>query len=199
MNKRAASQSKTHSLIEALVNVAVGYCIAVAAQIIVFPDLWRSYQPAPKYRNRNYYDRRFDCSLVHAVRRVFNQWHGAAPGRADERHRPAPTLFAGVVADLAARGVQLSARPGEYVVNLRDGTEATAYITDDLADAIEHGHALARSIAADPQPTAGRPAQGKRRRRPLRMTPKAVNKRRRLAQACEGCARGQFDKRKKNK
>jgi hypothetical protein len=37
MKQRGLSQSKTHSLIEALVNVAVGYCIAVAAQIIVFP------------------------------------------------------------------------------------------------------------------------------------------------------------------
>jgi hypothetical protein len=94
-----------------------------------------------------------------------------------------PTLFAGVVAELAARGVQLRALTGEFVVNFRGGTEATAYITDDLADAIEHGHALARSIAADPPPpaTAGRPARGKRRRRPLRMTPKAVNRRRRLA------------------
>jgi hypothetical protein len=37
MKKRALSQSKTHSLIEALVNVAIGYGIAVASQIIVFP------------------------------------------------------------------------------------------------------------------------------------------------------------------
>jgi hypothetical protein len=35
--KWAGAQSRTHSLIEALVNVAVGYCIAVTAQIIVFP------------------------------------------------------------------------------------------------------------------------------------------------------------------
>jgi hypothetical protein len=37
MKKRVVSQSRTHSLIEALVNVAIGYGIAVAAQIIVFP------------------------------------------------------------------------------------------------------------------------------------------------------------------
>jgi hypothetical protein len=90
---------------------------------------------------------------------------------------PPPTLFVGVVAELAALGVKLTARAGEYVVNFRDGTEATAYVTDDLADAILHGHALARSIAADRSPAAGKPARGTRRRRPLRMTPKAHNRR----------------------
>jgi hypothetical protein len=93
-----------------------------------------------------------------------------------------PTLFAGAVAELAARGVQLAARPGEYVVNFRGGTQATAYVTDDLADAIEHGRALAASIVrADPPAASREPTRGKPRRRPLRMTPKAVNKRRRLA------------------
>src|SRR5580704_10748106 len=90
-----------------------------------------------------------------------------------------PTLFAGVVAELAARGVQLVARTGEYVVNFRGGTEASAYVTDDLVDAIEHGRALAASIVpADPPAASRAPARGKRRRRPLRMTPKAVRRRR---------------------
>jgi hypothetical protein len=45
-----------------------------------------------------------------------------------------------VVAELGAR---LTARAGEHiVVNLRNGGDATAYITDDLVDAIEHGRAL---------------------------------------------------------
>jgi len=89
-----------------------------------------------------------------------------------------PTLFAAVVAELAACGVQLAARPGEYVVNFRGGTEATAYVTDDLADAIEHGRALAASIVPANPPAASRePTRGKRRRRPLRMTPKAVRRR----------------------
>jgi hypothetical protein len=75
-----------------------------------------------------------------------------------------PSLFAGAVAELAALGVRLIARPGEYVVNFRDGTEATACITDDLAEAIMHGHALARSIAADPPPSQG-PGQARVARR----------------------------------
>jgi hypothetical protein len=78
-----------------------------------------------------------------------------------------PTLFAGVVAELAARGVQLAARPGEYVVNFRGGTEATAYVTDDLADAIEHGHALAAAsiVSAAPPAASREPTRGKRRLR----------------------------------
>jgi len=85
------------------------------------------------------------------------------------------TLFADAVAELAARGIRLTAELDQYVVNFKNGTAATAYVTDDLTDAIAHGRALARSIA----PAA--PAHVKRRQRRLRMTPKAVNKRRRLA------------------
>jgi hypothetical protein len=80
----------------------------------------------------------------------------AADRRRTENMVEPPTLFANVVAELAAQGVQLSARPGEYVVNVRDGTPATAYITDDLNDAIEHGRAWARSLArANPEPPLG--------------------------------------------
>jgi hypothetical protein len=61
---------------------------------------------------------------------------------------------------LAARGARLPARPGEYVVNFRDGTPATAYVTDDLADAIEHGRALALSITAADAPKKREPPLG---------------------------------------
>ena len=32
-----SSQSRTHSLLESIVNVAIGYGIALAAQLIIFP------------------------------------------------------------------------------------------------------------------------------------------------------------------
>jgi hypothetical protein len=59
-----------------------------------------------------------------------------------------PILFANVVAELAAQGVQLSARPGRVCGECpRRHTPATAYITDDLEDAIEHGRAWAQAEA----------------------------------------------------
>lgn len=87
-----------------------------------------------------------------------------------------PTLFTGAVAELAALGVKLRARPGEYEVNFAAGVPATAYITDDLADAILHGHELARSIAPKPEPEL--PARrSARRRRPPPRSAKAYNRR----------------------
>jgi hypothetical protein len=87
-----------------------------------------------------------------------------------------PTPFAGTVAELAALGVTLRARPGEYEVNFAAGDATTAYVTDDLADAIDHGRALARSIDRPQQATA-RPARAGRRRRPPPRTAKAYNRR----------------------
>jgi hypothetical protein len=86
----------------------------------------------------------------------------------------AAEFFATVVAELDARGVRLIKQRGEYVVNFRTGTDLTAYITDDLTDAIEHGRALAKSFAPATATTA---APGKRYRRPRRMTPKAQRRR----------------------
>lgn len=44
-------------------------------------------------------------------------------------------FFAAAVAELAAKGVRLTAPPGEYVVNFRNGTDVTAYVglPDDLS------------------------------------------------------------------
>ena len=36
-------------------------------------------------------------------------------------------------------GLTITNRPSEYVVNIRDGGDATAYLTDDLDDALDHG------------------------------------------------------------
>jgi len=89
----------------------------------------------------------------------------------EDRH---PALFADSVADLAARGIRLAARAGEYCVNFADGAPTTAYVTDDLMDAIEHGWALARSL---PGPDTAPVSPLRRRRRPARMTAKAIRRR----------------------
>jgi hypothetical protein len=48
--------------------------------------------------------------------------------------------------ELRAIGIDLTMHPGTYAVNFAHGsTEATAYFSDDLADAIEHGRAMAAS------------------------------------------------------
>ena len=60
-----------------------------------------------------------------------------------------PSLFDTAVAELRACGVPLDSLPGEYRVNYRGGKPETAYFTDDLADAIEHGHAMATARVAD--------------------------------------------------
>ena len=93
-----------------------------------------------------------------------------------------PTLFAGAVAELAALGVRLRARPGEYEVNFSDGDESTAYVSDDLADAIMHGHALARSIAPKREAAERSTAAPVRRRRSPPRSAKAYNRRLRKQQ-----------------
>jgi hypothetical protein len=88
---------------------------------------------------------------------------------------PSPSPFDLATAELRALGITLASLPGEYRVNYRNGSDATARISETLDEALAIGRDLA---AVAPAPAATR---GKRRRRPLRMTPKAVNKRRRLA------------------
>jgi len=68
-----------------------------------------------------------------------------------------PSPFELAAAELRARGIVLMRLPGEYRVNFRNAGDAPAR-------------------TADP-PAPARPAQGKRRRRPLRMTPKAIRRR----------------------
>jgi hypothetical protein len=66
-----------------------------------------------------------------------------------------------VAAQLAALGLTITVRPGEYCVNFRGGGNATAYLTDDLDDALNHGRAVA---AALPE-AASAPREGGRRRK----------------------------------
>jgi hypothetical protein len=61
-----------------------------------------------------------------------------------------PSLIMQIMDELRARGVLITNRGGEWCVNLRGGTEATEYLTDDLQDAFEHGRALVVSRLATP-------------------------------------------------
>ena len=74
MKKRPLSQSKTHSLIEALVNVAVGYCIAVAAQIVVFP-IFGVHVSLRQNIEIGIIMTAVSIARAYSLRRVFNQWH----------------------------------------------------------------------------------------------------------------------------
>jgi hypothetical protein len=75
-------------------------------------------------------------------------------------------------AELRALGITLARLPGEYRVNFRNGADATALTVETLDEALALGH----SMAAD-APAPANPAHGRRRRRPLRMTPKAIRRR----------------------
>lgn len=71
-----------------------------------------------------------------------------------------------VAAQLAALGLTIAVRPGEYSVNFRGGSDATAYLTDDLDDALDHGRAVAAALTEATSPSS---AGGRRRswRRPM--------------------------------
>jgi hypothetical protein len=60
-----------------------------------------------------------------------------------------PSLIMQIVDELRAQGILITSRAGEWCVNVRGGTEATAYVTDNLQDAFEHGRAMAVSAAQD--------------------------------------------------
>jgi hypothetical protein len=85
---------------------------------------------------------------------------------------PALTPLELATRELRALGVTLARLPGEYCVNFRAGAESTARMVETLDEALT----LGRSMAADAPAPAG-PAHGTRRRRPLRMTPKAIRRR----------------------
>jgi hypothetical protein len=54
-----------------------------------------------------------------------------------------PSLIVQIMDELRAQGILITNRGGEWSVNFRGGTETTAYVTDDLQDAFEHGRAMA--------------------------------------------------------
>jgi hypothetical protein len=71
---------------------------------------------------------------------------------------------------LRALGIVLTRLPGEYRVNYRNGGDGAARLAENLDQAVELGRALAAAAPATP-------VRKGRRRRPLRMTPKAVRRR----------------------
>ena len=61
-----------------------------------------------------------------------------------------PSLIIQIIDELRARGVLIANRGGGWCVNVRGGTQATEYLTDDLQEAFEHGRAMASRLAASP-------------------------------------------------
>jgi len=89
-----------------------------------------------------------------------------------------PSRFETVAAELAALGVTIAVRPGEYVLNYRHGKDDTARFADDLDEALELGRelAVARAGAGVQLCTSAHdPAVTPRRRRT--MTAKAMRRR----------------------
>ena len=87
-----------------------------------------------------------------------------------------PSLIMQIMDELRAHGILITNRAGEWRVNFRRGTDATAYVTDDLLDAFEHG----RAMALAGQPASVEPAERRRKgRRPMN----AKTQRRRMIKA----------------
>ena len=80
-------------------------------------------------------------------------------------------------AELRKLGITLARLPGEYRVNFHNGSDATAQIAETVDAALDLGRAMAAERAE-----AQTHSVGPRRRRRRRMTPKAYNKRLRMAQ-----------------
>jgi hypothetical protein len=74
--RRTLAQSKAHSLIEALVNVAVGYGIAVLSQIIVFP-IFGVHISIRQNIEIGIIMTAVSIARSYTLRRVFNHWHVA--------------------------------------------------------------------------------------------------------------------------
>jgi hypothetical protein len=90
----------------------------------------------------------------------------------------APSPFEIAAAELRKLGLDLTRLSGEYRVNFHNGAESTAQIAETVDAALD----LGRIMAAERAEASSTKGQGPRRRRPRRMTPKAYNKRLRLAQ-----------------
>lgn len=68
-------QSRAHSLIESLTNIAIGYGVAVLTQVLVFP----LYGIAVSWRGNASMGAIFtvvSLARSYALRRAFNGWHG---------------------------------------------------------------------------------------------------------------------------
>ena len=67
-------QSKTHSLIESLTNVAIGYVVALLSQIIVFP-MFNIYVPLSDNLLIGLWFTVISIFRSYVVRRYFNKKH----------------------------------------------------------------------------------------------------------------------------
>jgi hypothetical protein len=85
-----------------------------------------------------------------------------------------PSPFERAAAELRKVGITLRKPPGEYQVNLTGGPDENALAAETLDEAVELGREMAKTLAPAP---AGA-ARGKKYLRPLRMTPKAIRRRR---------------------
>ena len=81
------------------------------------------------------------------------------------------TPFELATAELRKLGITLRQLPGEFSVNFRAGSDATTRTAETLDEALALGQAMAAEVAA------AAASRGRRSRRPLRMTPKAVRRR----------------------
>jgi predicted DNA-binding transcriptional regulator YafY len=82
-----------------------------------------------------------------------------------------------VIAELRALGITIESRPGEYRVNIRNGSERTAIYSDDLHHALEAGHAMAATVADRTVREKIHRAVGESGRPPRRMKPKSLRRR----------------------
>lgn len=69
-----ASQSRAHSLLESIVNVAIGYFIALAAQMLVFPLFGIHVTLRDNIRIGLIFTV-VSIARSYALRRLFNLWH----------------------------------------------------------------------------------------------------------------------------
>jgi hypothetical protein len=84
-----------------------------------------------------------------------------------------PSPFERAAGELRKLGITLRQLPGEYQVNLTGGPDENALTAGTLEEAVELGRDMAKTLA----PALAAASRGRRPRRPLRMTPKAVRRR----------------------
>ena len=90
----------------------------------------------------------------------------------DDERPPLPR-FELAARELHALGIVITRLPGEYRVNVIGGSDATAMSCDELEEAM----AVGRRMAQERPCTPAHEAVVSRRRRPKRMTAKAIRRR----------------------
>lgn len=70
------SQSRKHSILETLANIAIGYVVAIAAQCVVFP-MFGIHEPLGKQMGIGLAFTGISLVRSYALRRLFNSWRTA--------------------------------------------------------------------------------------------------------------------------